>query len=120
MGDNLDMCGSDVRVGFDEVGSEDASKQLWWVYRILFGGYVDCVLDGVGSYNDTVICLGISVVSMLVKSMEVKHRYDERGLNCSLEKHTDCSFGHSLHPSRGISLYFVDTNIVLSIASCSN
>jgi hypothetical protein len=58
---DLDVCGVDVRVGVDEVVANYGSKLLRRVDRVLFGEDVSCLLLGVCSNNDGVVCLGVAV-----------------------------------------------------------
>jgi hypothetical protein len=65
-----DVGNGDVGVLFEEVRAEDAGVQLGRVDRVLLGGNVDGVLDGVGGDDDAVV--GNSVSGELV------------GVQCSL------------------------------------
>ena len=60
MGDDLDIGGGDVGVLFDEMGAENAGKELWGCDGILFGFDVDCIFHGISGYDDTIVGLCVS------------------------------------------------------------
>ena len=57
---NLDVCGVDVRVGFDEVVANDSGELLRRVDRVLFGEDVGGLLLGVCGNDDGVVCLSVA------------------------------------------------------------
>ena len=60
MCDDLDIRSYDVRVGFDEVCSEDGGEELGGGDWVLLCFDVDGVLHGVGGYDDAVVRFGVS------------------------------------------------------------
>ena len=72
MCNNLDIRGSDVRVGFDEVGSEDRGEELGRGDGVFFRFDVDGILHGVGGYDHAVVGFGVAVncLEELAKSGE--------------------------------------------------
>lgn len=54
------MCGVDVRVLLDEVGTEDGSEEFRGVNGELFCEDEDCVFHGVGGDDDAVVCFCVA------------------------------------------------------------
>ncbi len=60
MGNDLDVCCREVGVCLDKVCAKDAGKEFGRCDWILFGFDVDSVLHRIGSYDDAVVCVGVS------------------------------------------------------------
>lgn len=60
MCDHLDVCSGEMRVGFDEVGAEDAGEELRRSDWVFLGFDVDSILHRIGCYYDAVVCFGVS------------------------------------------------------------
>jgi len=88
--DNLDVCSGDMGVGFDEVRSEDARKELGRSDRVLFSLYVDCVLHGISGYNHAVIC------SCVARSSQLGHSSCFGGVNGHTRSLWHLRAGHRL------------------------
>lgn len=59
--DNLDVCGVNMRIGVNEVVSDDGGESLRRADGILLGENVAGLLLGVCRNNDRVVCLGVPV-----------------------------------------------------------
>ena len=58
--DDLDVCGVDVRVRFDEVVAENGGELFGWVNGVLFCEDVDGLLLGVCGDDGAIVCLCIA------------------------------------------------------------
>jgi len=96
--DDLDVCGVNVRIGLDEVGSDNGCEELGRCDRVLLGEYVAGLLLGVGGHDDGVVCRGIG------------------GVNIALQKDTDRHFNDGLSSSLLILVDLVKADVVLAIA----
>ena len=119
--DDLDVCGVDVRVGLDEVGSDNGCEELGRCDRVLLGEDVAGLLLGVGGYDYGVVCRGIAGRSQTLL-IEVLESYDGalgiclRGVNIALQKDTDRHFNDGLSSSLLILVDLVKADVVLAIA----
>ena len=119
--DDLDVCGVDVRVGLDEVGSDNGCEELGRCDRVLLGEDVAGLLLGVGGYDNGVVCRGIAGRSQILL-IEALENYDEalgsclRGINIAFQKDTDRHFNDGLSSSLLILVDLIKADVVLAIA----
>lgn len=73
VGDNLDVCGVDVAVLLDEMRTQDGAEDLRGGHGLLLGSDVDGVLNGVGSNDNAVVGLGVSIGDFGVSSVFCRH-----------------------------------------------
>jgi hypothetical protein len=59
--DDLDVCGVDVGVGFDEVRADYGGEGLGWTDGVLLCEDEACLLLGVGCDYDGVVCARVAV-----------------------------------------------------------
>jgi hypothetical protein len=126
--DDLDVCGVDVRVGLDEVSSDNGCEELGGCDRVLLGEDVASLLLGVGGYDDRIVCRGIAgrsqvlLIEALASYDGALESYDGalgsclRGVNIALQKGTDSHFNNGLSSSLLILVDLVKADIVLAIA----
>lgn len=114
MDNNLNVRGVNVLVCVDEMASKNAGEELWRVDWVLLGSNVDSVLHAVCCYYHAVIGPSVTVSQVSRKLLETVI-FDLRGLDLSLQQHTDSHLGHSLGSSGLVALDLVDTDIVLAI-----
>ena len=59
--DDLDVCGMNVRIRFDEVRPEYSSEGLWWANGMLLCEYIACLFLCVGCNYDGIVRARIAV-----------------------------------------------------------
>jgi hypothetical protein len=57
---DLDVCGVDVGVSVDKMGSDDGGELFWRIDGVLLGEDVACLLLGVRRNDNRVVCAGIA------------------------------------------------------------
>lgn len=69
MGDHLDVSDMNVAIRLNEVGAQNGREEFGWVDWVLLGNDIGSILHGVGCDDDTVVCCGISTVTLVHRSM---------------------------------------------------
>ena len=116
--DDLDVCGVNVRVGGDEVVSDNGGEELWWSDGVLFCEDVASLLLCVGGDDDGVICLGVARYVSILLSVETGGSL--RGLDVTLQKNADGHFYHGLYSCLLVPVNVVQPDVVLAITSVAD